>query len=743
MKGKYFILIFLILFLLFFCSQKTLAQSIESNQQNQNININEASFHDHDVVINELMWMGSLSSDGKSNSYDEWIELKNETPNPIDISSWQITNLVGTSNVETLMLTIPIGQFISANGYYLISKYDKDNSNSALNISSNLSGVDVVLRNSNLQIKIYKGNWNDSTNLIDVAGDGIGNPFAGLSATGLKKSMSRKATLGDGTNPESWYTDITSNSTLFWDIENGNYGTPGAENSPLPLPEEDFTGKIIFTRIMPNPISGNDNDKWVEIKNISDKSIDLSGWKIKDKAGSSRILSETLNQSTALKILAATFLNKSSPEELYLLDKNQKIINQMSYINPPEGIEYYLDTDGIWKWNLPPVKDYKGQIIFVEVLANPAGLDSKNEYVKIKNISTGTIDLTDWKIKDASNTNCKTLSTNIKPGEIIKVSELSCINNEVESLRIIDQNQNEISKVSYNHKIAEDEIYVYENGKWKWVLPKFDPDKLLKDHKRYQINQIRKLPLETKVVVEGIVIAKTGNFSDYYFYIQDETGGIKVYSKDKVKVETNDVVLIFGWVWKTYNQIILKFNKSDLIKIGRKDHYVKLSDTSKTIPNQNNLVKIKGAISKEGSKYYINDEFGKIRVFFTLKVKIKKPKDFKYSICEITGILDFYKDQFRLMVRNVEDIYVLKILKPAKKSSKTLVQKVLGVQTVYAQEKINIVLGKDYRGNSPPDIFIKSSNSDFDSNLHILAIVLIFASFFGIINLGLFGKNIK
>jgi len=39
-----------------------------------------------DVVINELMWMGSTKG-----ASDEWIELRNTTDSSIDISGWQIT----------------------------------------------------------------------------------------------------------------------------------------------------------------------------------------------------------------------------------------------------------------------------------------------------------------------------------------------------------------------------------------------------------------------------------------------------------------------------------------------------------------------------------------------------------------------------------------------------------------------------------------------------------------------------
>ena len=174
-----------------------------------------------DVVINEMMWMGStIDSD------DEWIELRNMTNTPIDLSGWQISKFVSS---EQPMLTISSGT-IPANGYFLISKFGKDNLNSALNVEGLVSNL-VGLRNSNLQIKLYKGSISPS-NLIDIADDGSGDPLVGYDngSAGPRQSMSRNLTPGEGTQATNWYTDTVSNSTTYWDNADGNYGTPGGPN---------------------------------------------------------------------------------------------------------------------------------------------------------------------------------------------------------------------------------------------------------------------------------------------------------------------------------------------------------------------------------------------------------------------------------------------------------------------------------------------------------------------------------
>jgi len=181
----------------------------------------EASPLFHSVVINELMWMGSTV-----NSDDEWIELRNMTTNDISIGGWKITKY---TTVDEVMLTIPSGATIPANGYFLISKFGKDDSRSALNMEMLVSNS-VGLRNSNLRIKLYKDEINDG-NLVDVADDGVGFPLSGYDGglVGPRKSMSRKSTPGDGTQASNWFI-ATNNSTDYWDSQDGNHGTPGGAN---------------------------------------------------------------------------------------------------------------------------------------------------------------------------------------------------------------------------------------------------------------------------------------------------------------------------------------------------------------------------------------------------------------------------------------------------------------------------------------------------------------------------------
>jgi len=180
-----------------------------------------------EVVINEVMWMGSSAS-----TADEWLELKNTTDKTINFSETpcSLYDVNGKKLVDINKGTI------SANGYFLIANRPKDfkfnnGKESALNIDPDIlrNYSTSFLSNSELKIVLKNG----AGDIIDTAGDG-GKPLAGSYTSNQKwESMERNEPPSDGTKKESWHTATTS---VNFDPGATEKGTPGAENSPPPEP---------------------------------------------------------------------------------------------------------------------------------------------------------------------------------------------------------------------------------------------------------------------------------------------------------------------------------------------------------------------------------------------------------------------------------------------------------------------------------------------------------------------------
>ena len=170
------------------------------------------------VVINELMWSGSLRS-----SADEWIELRNLTNKDVDISGWQIEG----AGIGGSFLIIPEGSIIKASEFFLISNYSKDSEKTIIDTESDCVTSSISLKNYDPKyfLKDREGN------IIDEIEKGEGRPLAGNND--LKYSMERRDIPSDGTKSKDWYT-----ATLSSGLKDGSTekATPGFSNStPLDL----------------------------------------------------------------------------------------------------------------------------------------------------------------------------------------------------------------------------------------------------------------------------------------------------------------------------------------------------------------------------------------------------------------------------------------------------------------------------------------------------------------------------
>lgn len=141
-----------------------------------------------DVVINEIAWMGTTNS-----ANDEWMELKNNTANQIDLSGWSLK-----STDEKLKINLK--GTISANSFYLLERTDDT---SVPNIAADLIYTGA-LSNSGMDLKLY----DNLNNLIDEV-NCTGKWFAGDNAT----------------------KQTTEKSSSGWQISQAPGGTPRAQNS--------------------------------------------------------------------------------------------------------------------------------------------------------------------------------------------------------------------------------------------------------------------------------------------------------------------------------------------------------------------------------------------------------------------------------------------------------------------------------------------------------------------------------
>lgn len=304
-----------------------------------------------DIVINEIAWMGTTNS-----ANDEWIELYNNTKNPINLEGWVLKASDGTPEIK-LSGTIP------ANGFYLLERTDDD---TMPGISADLI-YKGALGNNGEDLKLY----DNSGNLVDEV-NCVSSWFAGDNK--IKQTMERKISLISGNNSSNWQTSQNPGGTAK--TENSKPSPAGKEQKvevfPLPAqlksseyspllvqqPEikKNYPSGIIFNEILPSPEGPDDKEEYIEILNQNNFEVDLSEWKIKDTNG--KITTYVLPEKT--KISPEGFLVLSRPitkitlnnngDGLNLIQPNGNIIDSVNYEKAPQNQSYNKTPSG-WIWN--------------------------------------------------------------------------------------------------------------------------------------------------------------------------------------------------------------------------------------------------------------------------------------------------------------------------------------------------------------------------------------------------------
>jgi len=286
------------------------------------------TFLPSDIVINEIV------SDPSSNE-EEWIELYSNHTFPISLEGW----VVEDGSERQIELT----DYILPRQFYVIEE---------LKFQLNNSGDIITLFDPNEKIidKVTYGTWNDG-NINDNA------PKASD-----PQSLARKINGRDTDNDFNDF-DITTTPTKGLN----NLIIPPAESiSPRSDVECQNEQKIIINEVFPNPDGSDSENEWIELKNTSDKKIDISGWKISDATKRKYIIEDTQIKSGDFIVFYRSqtkiALNNSGQEFVRLYNPDGCTVDEISYEGKVASDISYALSD-TWQWTTNPTPKEKNIII--------------------------------------------------------------------------------------------------------------------------------------------------------------------------------------------------------------------------------------------------------------------------------------------------------------------------------------------------------------------------------------------
>ena len=448
-------------------------------------------------------------------------------------------------------------------------------------------------------------------------------------------------------------------------------------------------------------------------------------------------------------------------DKVILRDTADAIIDQLSYGSDKDILDLKDVAEGHSLERLPKGGDnfidqkqpspgiglekivYSKNIFVNELLPHPS-TGTENEFIELFNNSSEDVDLSGWILDDIEGGS----SPYIIPAEtIIKANSYFVFYKKETKLILNDGGDqarlfwpdNTLISSSEVYKDADYDISWSRNLDNSWLFSTtVTPEKAnIFTSKQDEIINAPVIPIEKAkkqekndwVKIEGIVTSPPGLFGKKVMYIQDASGGIKIYF-DKALwpyLKIGDRVIIYGKISTSSGEFQIKvYDSINIIIIGRdlppEPKKLTVSELGGFVGR---LIRTSGRVVKiSGSTIWIDDGTGQLRLYFYPATGIKKLGLKKGDWMIAVGILSKTSAGLRLLPRSKSD---LKIYKKAveSESKPSVVSQILGVETAQAA-------GADYR-NFKGLVPVESKRA-----LNPLGIYLVLFGFLSLVFLSLF-----
>lgn len=197
-------------------------------------------------------------------------------------------------------------------------------------------------------------------------------------------------------------------------------------------------GDVLINEFVSDPADG--EVEWLELYNKTGEQIDLSGWRIEEGSGAKTKLDGSLEKFKVIEKPAGNLNNAG--DLIILYDAADKIIDRLAYgdwddgdavsnapaagdpggtarkfdgyntfnnandfavtSRPTKGASNIIEIDSEVSAEAKANYDFSNDIFITEIMPNPAGSDTKAEYIELYNAGARPVDLTGWSLANES-----------------------------------------------------------------------------------------------------------------------------------------------------------------------------------------------------------------------------------------------------------------------------------------------------------------------------------------------------
>lgn len=261
------------------------------------------------ILVSELLWMGSRDNSGQTLSDDEFIEFYNATNETVHLTGYRLECGPDSANLDT-EFTIPGGYPLEPGEFFVVAKQ------SGGVVHNPDLEANVSVSNSHTLCRVYS--YDDV--IVDEIGDGV-TPWSGQPVHyGTKdeepyRSMERRdLTDDDGTSIYKWSANVlepgSNKLTVGTNYTQSVMATPGAAPQPAQFTEgtvqDLFITELLWMGSRANTGDGASTDEYIEVYNNSGVPLHLTAWSIHCGPDSSN-LEEVLTFPGGYKISAGEY----------------------------------------------------------------------------------------------------------------------------------------------------------------------------------------------------------------------------------------------------------------------------------------------------------------------------------------------------------------------------------------------------------------------------------------------------
>jgi hypothetical protein len=395
------------------------------------------------ITINELM-----PDPAGTDANQEWVELYNSDSTPVDVGGWSVE--IVTSSSRKGVWTIPSGVRVPAKGFLLIG-------------GSAVAGADVAVPAGHFELGNASSSG-DMVRLVDGAarfidtviyGPNNSDGFTqddGVVATSLVAMPGSGKSIGrnpDGTDTQVSGSDFRALPSPSPKASNGG-SAPACDAAAV-------ADGLVINEFVPDPDGTDTGNEWVELYNGTSRTLDIAGWKVvggtssfgdlaivpagtKLSAGQYLLLGGTMVAARDLELTGSLGNASSNADAVRLVDCIGAPVDTVVYGAP--NSDMFVDDGGVTATSLAPkpvsgaslarktnggdtdrsADDFQvqttltpkganptplvceqGDLVINELLPDPDGTDTGQEWVEVYNRGGAAVSLAGWSL-DATGT---------------------------------------------------------------------------------------------------------------------------------------------------------------------------------------------------------------------------------------------------------------------------------------------------------------------------------------------------